>query len=109
MHRRDGLKATVMQLGQSLWETFEDEAESSRNQSFHRPHRSVIFNSSSTGQIISLPDNLNCFELHSFGVLAQRLWSIHTVCLRDTRTGTGKNGLYDIMQNVSHYTGTGTL
>ena len=23
-------------------------------------------------------------------------------------TGTGKNGLYDIMQNVSHYTGTGT-
>ena len=22
-------------------------------------------------------------------------------------TGTGKNGLYDIMQNVSHYTGTG--
>lgn len=27
----------------------------------------------------------------------------------DTGTGTGKNGLYDIMQNVSHYTGTGTL
>ena len=23
-------------------------------------------------------------------------------------TGTGKNGLYDIMQNVSHYTGTET-
>ena len=22
-------------------------------------------------------------------------------------TGTGKNGLYDIMQNISHYTGTG--
>ena len=36
------------------------------------------------------------------------LWSVHTVCLRDTGTRTRKNGLYDIMQNVSHYTGTGT-
>ena len=43
MYRRDGLNATVMQLGQSLWDTFEDEAESSRSQTFHRPHRSVIF------------------------------------------------------------------
>ena len=30
------------------------------------------------------------------------------VCSHCLSPGAGKNGLYDIMQNVSHYTGTGT-
>ena len=33
---------------------------------------------------------------------------VFTLAWSGTGTGTGKNGLYDIMQNVSHYTGTGT-
>ena len=33
---------------------------------------------------------------------------VFTLAVSRTGTGTGKNGLYDIMQNVSHYTRTGT-
>ena len=29
-----------------------------------------------------------------------QLWSIHTVCLQNTGTGTRKNRLYGIMQNI---------
>ena len=36
----------------------------------------------------------------------QRRYGVFTLAW--SGTGTGKNGLYDIMQNVSHYTGTGT-
>ena len=37
--RSDGLDATVMNLGEPLWNTLESEAESSTEQTFHKPHR----------------------------------------------------------------------
>ena len=39
--RSDGLDATVMNLGESLWNTLESEAETSSKQTFHKPHRWV--------------------------------------------------------------------
>ena len=39
LYRRDGLEATIMKLGQSLWDTFEEEAVTTASQTFHRPHR----------------------------------------------------------------------
>ena len=36
------------------------------------------------------------------------LHGVFTLAYSGSGTGTGKNGLYDIMQNVSHCTRTGT-
>ncbi len=38
MHRADGVEATVMQLGETLMNTMEEEADSSIHD-FHSPHR----------------------------------------------------------------------
>ena len=53
--------------------------------------------------VLLCPGLLLVFEIIPF------LWSVHIVRLRTPEPGLEKNGLYDIMQNISHYTGTGTL
>ena len=55
------------------------------------------------------PDRREGYPLSCLGstLSYQGLWSNHTRLLWD-RNQDGKNGLHEIIQNVSHYTGTGT-